>query len=119
MMQPRDVFDPVGGHDDEWKRLPETIRGTIKALQEGIQNSIDYSNPGKFRPTSGWRSDKGNRSNRGMVGSLHLWGAARDFVPVDSAYRLPPVVRSDRLQVVRSPKTGKFRCWHVQLISRE
>lgn len=121
-----DIFDPEGGHDNAWARVPASVKIAIEVYQQCIQREVDKRNPGKYRPTSGWRSDSGNRnisrsdsgSRRasGVVDSRHLWGGARDFVPVDTNYRLPPVVCPSMFRVLRSPATGPFRCWHVEVI---
>ena len=91
-MRSEDVFDPDGGHGHAWDRLPASIKVAVEVYQQMLQREIDKRNPGRFRPTSGFRSDSGNRSCGGVVDSLHLWGAARDFVPVDSSFRSPPSV---------------------------
>ena len=111
-----DIFDPKGGHKHVWDRLPASVKIAIEVYQNMLQREVDKRNSGKFVPTSGFRSDAGNRRFGGVVDSLHLWGAARDFFPVDSDNRLPPAVCSTLFRVRRSPADGPFLCWHVEVI---
>lgn len=96
-----------------FKKLPPTMQFTIRTIQNSIQTEVDSKNPGKFQPTSGFRSEDTNIRNDGQLESLHRLGCARDYVPVkpftfnDGA----PVVDSSRFRVFRSPL-----CWHVVVI---
>ena len=111
-----DIFDPEGGHEHAWSRVPASVKIPIEVYQQCIQREVDKRNPGMFRPSSGWRSDSGNRRVGGVVDSRHLWGASRDFIPVDPSYRKPPIVCPSMFRVLRSPATGPFRCWHVEVM---
>lgn len=115
-MKDTDIFDSEGGHESAWSRVPASVKIAIEVYQSCLQREIDKRNPGKFRPSSGWRSDSGNRCAGGVADSRHLWGGARDFVPVDPGYRKPPVVCSSMFRVLRSPVQGSFKCWHVEVI---
>lgn len=114
-MNPEDIFDSSGGHKSAWDRLPASIKVAIEVYQQMLQREVDKRNPGRFRPTSGFRSDTGNRRCGGVVDSLHLWGSARDFVPVDPSFRAPPSVCASLFIVRRSPVDGPFKCWHVEV----
>lgn len=89
--------------------LPAGVAAEVQALQAQIQEEVESKNPGKFLPSSGWRSDSGNRAVGGVVDSDHIWGRARDFVP-GPELSCPPVVCSAKYQVI--PSRG---CWHVRL----
>lgn len=94
-----------------FKRLPPTMRHTIRTIQNRIQEEVDKKNPGKFRPTSGFRSEVANRKCGGSIESLHRLGMARDFVALSGSFASPPVVDTNYFRVIRSP-----RCWHVEVI---
>lgn len=111
-----DIFDPEGGHEKAWKRVSPSVQIAIQGQQMLIQREISDRNGDRYIPTSGWRSDSGNRRAGGVADSRHLWGAARDFISSDPDYRLPPLVDPRRFLVLRSPAIGPFRCWHVEVI---
>ena len=94
-----------------FKNLPPCCAHFIRTVQNRIQQEIDSKNPGRFRPTSGFRAESVNRKYGGVTESLHRLGMARDFVPVDGLFDVAPVVDATRLKVIRSPK-----CWHIELI---
>jgi len=60
--------------------MPGTVRRTILALQSGIESAVLRVAP-KAVATSGFRCSCENRRCGGVVHSLHLVGAARDFIP--------------------------------------
>lgn len=109
-MKLEDVYDPQGGHEKCFARLSPVIQMAITQFQIAIQSEVDKKNPGKFRPTSGFRSPQQNAAVGGVVDSLHIWGMARDFVPFDGDFSVPPSVCSRRFLVRRSA-----RCWHVEV----
>lgn len=93
-----------------FKRLPHFAQFFIKTVQARIQEEVEKNNPGRFRPTSGFRAESTNRKFGGSLESLHRLGLARDFVPFDGVFASPPLVDSARFRVLRSP-----RCWHVEM----
>jgi len=107
-MKAEEWFDSESGLHDEKLLLP-AVQESIRAYQEIIQIEVDKKNPGQYRPTSGWRSDSGNRVVGGVPDSAHLWGGARDFVRLDGA-NIPPTVCSKLFGVLMS--SG---CWHVYI----
>ena len=94
-----------------FKKLPPVMQHTIRTIQNRIQEEVDKKNPGKFRPTSGFRAESINRKYGGSLESLHRLGMARDFVSISGDVTCPPVVDSNYFKVIRSP-----RCWHVEVI---
>lgn len=94
-----------------FKRLPPLLQHTIRTVQNRIQQEVDKKNPGKFRPTSGFRSESVNRKYGGEMESLHRVGMARDFVPINGIFTDSPVVDSNYFRVIRSPK-----CWHIEVM---
>ncbi len=106
-----DVYDAdTAANREGWARLPLAARHVFSALQAEIQREIQTKNPGRFRPLSGWRSDRANRDCGGVVGSRHLYGAALDVAPVEPADTAPPKVCPLKYRVVKS------RSWHVEMI---
>lgn len=82
-------------------KLPESIRGTIAALQSGIESSVLRRFPGAIA-TSGFRCSCENRRVGGVAHSFHLLGLARDYVgiPFDSACEIAG------LKVIPEPEKG-------------
>lgn len=107
-MQISDIFDPNGGHQDEWDKKTTKEKTKIATLQKSIQVLVDAFNTGLYKPTSGWRSVRGNRACGGHPRSRHLSGHARDFVPRSGVCSRRAPKLPDGFRVVRSPL-----CWHV------
>lgn len=110
-MLPIDTYDPANPrHGQIFAKLAPAIQVAISCYQEQIQREVDTKNPGRFRPTSGFRCASENARVGGVPDSLHIWGMARDFVPVDGDFSREPSVCSRRYRVHRSPK-----CWHIEV----
>jgi len=110
-MKADDIYDPeVARHQEVFTRFGPTLALVISGYQEIIQVEVDRKNPGKFRPTSGFRAASHNSLVGGVPDSLHIWGMARDFVPVDGDFAHPPIVCERKFRLLRSA-----RCWHVEL----
>jgi len=60
--------------------MPGSVRRTILALQSGIESAVLRVSP-KAVATSGYRCSCENRRCGGVAHSLHLVGAARDYIP--------------------------------------
>lgn len=112
-MNADDIYDPQGqgATKEEWEALPLAVRAHTTLLQQALQSEIDRENPRQFRPSSGWRSPRGNRAVGGVHNSDHLKGLARDFVRVGGCRNCPPRVGGS-FQVIRSKG-----CWHVRIIN--
>lgn len=89
--------------------LPGCAKAFINNVQARIQEEVEKKNPGKFLPTSGFRSTATNSKYAGQPQSLHLVGCARDFVPIDGIFSNPPIADEHMFIVRRSP-----RAWHVE-----
>lgn len=63
---------------DALAKMPESMRNTIKAMQEGIENAVRRLFP-RCRATSGYRCSCENNRCGGKPHSLHLVGMARDY----------------------------------------
>lgn len=63
---------------DSLAKMPESMRNTIKAMQEGIENAVRRLFP-RCRATSGYRCVCENTRCGGKSHSLHLIGMARDY----------------------------------------
>ena len=99
-----------------WRKLPKWLQSSMQATIGKIVKWVDKNNPGRFRFTSGFRSDLVNRSCGGVIGSKHLYGLAIDFVPVDGDFGVPPSTSiapccGQRYRIIRSPQ-----CWHCELV---
>lgn len=94
-----------------FKKLPPCCQHFIRTIQNRIQEEVDKKNYGKFRPSSGFRSESVNRKYGGEMESLHRVGMARDFVPIDGIFTYSPIVDNNYFRVIRSP-----RCWHIEVI---
>lgn len=94
-----------------WRRLPPCCQHFIRTIQNRIQEEVDKKNPGKFKPTSGFRAESVNRKYDGALESLHRLGMARDFVDFSGSFANPPCVDTNYFRVIRSA-----RCWHIEVI---
>jgi len=97
-MKKEDWYDVDAGIHDP-SLLTPSVKGAIQALQAELQEEVEKKNPGRFRPSSGWRSATGNAAVGGVADSRHIWGGARDFVPVDGRMS-PPIVCALRYAVI-------------------
>jgi len=105
-----DIFDEQNKeHRKVFETLPQKMREAIIEQQLELQLEVNRKNGDRFRPSSGWRSDSGNRNSGGKINSKHLWGCALDLISMDGSFDTPPDVCSLRYKVIRSKG-----CWHVE-----
>lgn len=110
-MGPKEIYDfQVPRHGIVFARLGPVLQQAISTYQEKIQAEVDNKNPGRFVPTSGFRCASENQRVGGVPDSMHIWGLARDFAPVDGDFERGPVVCSRLFRVLKS-----HNCWHVEI----
>jgi hypothetical protein len=118
-----DIYDPqepwASLHREVFDTLPQAMRLAIQHNQARIQTLIEAAVEEEFgkealkdlRPTSGFRSYRGNKKAGGKPNSDHLLGCARDFAAVGVFRDQFVFSLSGCYKVIKSKN-----CWHVSII---